>query len=521
MCQHSRFAASAYHRAIQNLTVLHGLARIVTPALEMIMGFADAANLRKRARMLAEAGDVDSAIDLALQALAVGPARVAEKQFAARLIHRGKKPLPERLADQVHTLLVDPDVNPRRIERAGWALLHAAGRIPTLDAESLARWLEQDDFAQALLRESHVTIAEIEHLLTGLRRWLLLGDRSADFPNSVAALARQAAHNAGAWLIDPEERAKLGSGAGGDLRPAYFPERPRPDRDRPFASDVTRQVAAQYDSWPYPAWHRAMAGRGESFTGTIAAIAPDAPPALAEDARVLIAGCGSGLQAMTWAQRFPQLKITAIDISASALAYAEERRDPGLTNLRLELCDLHDAAHLGTFDVIAVSGVLHHLPDPEAGWAALTRLLVPGGVMRVAVYSALARLMVRACQARIADLAAAPIDDDVLRAVRARLMEGPPNDVTGSPDFFHLGGVHDLLLHRHEDAFDVPRIRRALDRLGLELLRINFPGPAAARYRLAYPHDHMLRDTVAWAAFERRYPRTFAGMYDFWCRKPG
>lgn len=485
------------------------------------MGIIGTDNLRERARMLADSGGVDAAIELALQALANGSAQVAEKQFAAGLIHRSTVPLPGRLADRLNALLIDPDINPRKIERAGWKLLYAAGRIPTSGMQTLACWLERDGFAQALLRESHVTVAEIERLLTALRRWMLLGDRSAEFPRCVSALAQQAAHNAGAWLIDPEERATLASGAGGDLRPAYFPERPRPGRGWPFASDVTRQVAAQYDSWPYPAWHRAMGGRGESFAGTIGALAPDAPPVVAEDARVLIAGCGAGLQAMTWARRFPRLKITAIDISASALAYAEERRDPGVTNLRFVLCDLHDAAHLGMFDVIAVSGVLHHLPDPEAGWAALIRLLIPGGVMRVAVYSALARMMVRACQARIADLAAGPIDDDVLRAVRARLMEGPPNDVTGSPDFFHLGGVHDLLLHRHEDAFDVPRIRRALDALGLELLRINFPGSAAARYRLANPEDRAFRDTVAWAEFERRYPRTFAGMYDFWCRKPG
>jgi hypothetical protein len=39
-----------------------------------------------------------------------------------------------------------------------------------------------------------------------------------------------------------------------------------------------------------------------------------------------------------------------------------------------------------------------------------------------------------------------------------------------SQDFATLSGTYDLLLHRHEDPFDIPRIERALDRFGLRLL---------------------------------------------------
>lgn len=480
---------------------------------------ADATMFRTQARRLEDAGDVEGALDFALRAFAADPQHAAGKQLAARLIKRGRAPISVAFAGQVHALLTDADVNPRKIERAGWRLLHAAGRIPT-DAEAAAHWLEQDDFAQALLCESHVTLIDIERSLTALRRWLLLSNRAVDFPNVVSALVEQAARNSGAWLFDADEVAYLDKCGAHPLRLTYFPERPAPVETPDFASAVTRAVAGQYDHWPYPAWRRATAGRQESFKDAVAALAPDAPQDMPDDARLLIAGCGTGLQAMTWAQRHPALRITAIDISASALAYAEVHRPNGLNNLRFERCDLHDAGHLGTFDAIVVTGVLHHLPDPEAGWAALTGLLEPGGVMRVMLYSERARLVVRAHQAQIADLAAQPVDDAVLRAVRARLMEGPPSDVTRSPDFFHLGGVYDLLLHRHEDAFDVPRIQRAIEALGLGLLRIRFPAPSKQLYRAEYPADSHFRDFGTWAAFERRYPRTFAGMYDFWCRKP-
>lgn len=441
-----------------------------------------------------------------------------DRHLAARLVKRSRRPLPQEFTPQLHSLLTDPAINPRRIERAGWLLLLGAGKIPADTPEATARWLEQDDFALALLSQSHVTVRKVEDALTAMRRWLLLSDSAAEFPRCVAALRRQAELNAGAWMISPEERAVL-AGKPAALHAAYHPERPSPPAPQTYADPTTREVAAQYDGWPYPAWVRATAGKGESFAQAIAAIAPDAPKDMPEDARMLIAGCGTGLQAMNWAQRFPRLKIVAIDISVTALAYAEARRPPELSNLSFQRCDIHDAKALGTFDVVITTGVLHHLPDPEAGWAALTQQLRSGGVMRVMLYSKLARLPVQACRALVADLASGRIDEDVLREARARLMARAPNDVTRSPDFFHLGGVYDLLLHRHEDAFDVPRIQRAIAMLELRLLRVLLPHGAAARYRRARPDDPYCRDFASWAAFERDNPTTFGGMYDFWCLK--
>jgi hypothetical protein len=80
-------------------------------------------------------------------------------------------------------------------------------------------------------------------------------------------------------------------------------------------------------------------------------------------------------------------------------------------------------------------------------------------------------------------------------------------------------GVHDLLLNRHEDLFDVPRIGRALDRLGLEPLAFKLPTPAdEARYRRENPGDPLFRDVETWASLETTNPFLFSGMYEFWCR---
>lgn len=472
--------------------------------------------------MIPRAASPDTSLEAAFARIEAAPRDVAAKVAAARILERAAhSPAPEYAA-QLHALLVDPDIDPRTIARHGWAILIRQARFSG-DPEADARWLETNDLALDLLNETMVTVRAAEIALTRVRRWLLLSDSADALPRTVAALVRQAMHNGGAWLFDEEERASLAHPGASPMRLAYLPPRPQAAATPAFASPVTRAVAGQYDGWPYPAWQRAMAGVGKSFTALVADLGPDAPRDMPEGARFLVAGCGTGHEPVSWARRFPSLHITAIDISRTALDYGMARAAAaGVTNIRFELLDLHEVASLGvTFDCAISSGVLHHLPDPEAGWAAITSVLRPGGVMRIMLYSTLARLIVRGCQAHIADLARQPIDDDLLRRVRARLWDLPVNPMLASGDFHHLGGIYDLFLHQHEDPFDVDRIRRAIEMLGLELLRFRLPSSRhRAAYRAAWPGDPHFRDFAAWEAFERTEPSMFAGMYDFWCVKP-
>lgn len=421
----------------------------------------------------------------------------------------------------LQSLLADPMGDPALLEQAGWALLREAG-LPDAGADpaGTARWLEESAFARTLLAETRVTILPVERSLTALRRWLLLGGNDASFPLTVAALVRQAALNGGAWPFDAAEREALRADA--SMTPAYLPPRPATGAaDAAFAAPVTRAVAAQYEAWPYPSWTRAVIAPGDTLASRLAALGPDAPPAPSQP-EILVAGCGTGREAALWARRVPEGRVTAIDLSAASLHYAAERcRD--LPNIDFVQLDLHDVAALGRrFDLIACSGVLHHLPAPETGWAALVDVLAPGGVMHVMLYSKLARMLVASARHRIADLLGRPVDDDLLREARARLMADPLHDITSSPDFHDLGGVHDLLFHAHEDAFDVPRIRRAIDHLGLQLLRFDLRSARARRwYKTTYPDDPWQRDYEKWAAIERRNPGIFAGMYRFWCVRRG
>jgi SAM-dependent methyltransferase len=409
----------------------------------------------------------------------------------------------------VAAMIRDPAIDPAQFEAAGWIALRPD--LPDrADPATAAPWIEANDLAIALIEEAQVTDGIAEHLLTAVRRWLLLDRRTAVFPRLAAALVRQAAINGGAWPFDDAEHAALTHAP--DFLPAYLPEPPT-STGQDFAAPVTRAVAAQYGRWPYPVWQRANAVTSRSLVEALRACGPDAP-VLPDRPNILVAGCGTGREAMTLARLAPDATVTAIELSETSLAVARERC-AGQANLRLLRHDLHAVAELGErFDYIVCSGVLHHLPDPEAGWAALVGVLAPGGAMQVALYSKIARLPVAAARARLDGLMNEPVSDDLIREARRWLIAAPVPGVTDSRDFFSTAGVHDLLFHVHEDCFDVPRIAQAIDALGLKLLRFGLPTPEdAARYRELAPHDPLHRDVAAWHAYEIRHPSTFAAMY--------
>lgn len=97
--------------------------------------------------------------------------------------------------------------------------------------------------------------------------------------------------------------------------------------------------------------------------------------------RVLSLGCGTGEYELALAPGVAH--ITAIDLSATAIAEAERRaRTRGLVNMTWQVGSLLDTPHPpGSFDVIYALGVLHHL-GPAERHLLLGRVhawLVPGG----------------------------------------------------------------------------------------------------------------------------------------------
>ena len=57
--------------------------------------------------------------------------------------------------------------------------------------------------------------------------------------------------------------------------------------------------------------------------------------------------------------------------------------------------------------------MLHHLEDPLSGWNSLNSLLKPGGIMKIGLYSQLARENIKLCQKEIKEMKLLPNRSDI------------------------------------------------------------------------------------------------------------
>src|SRR5262249_17398233 len=152
----------------------------------------------------------------------------------------------------------------------------------------------------------------------------------------------------------------------------------------PIEDDVSRLVQDQYEQNPYPRWTAPPQPRErESLDALMRNELPRAPfrPLGRSELDVLVAGCGTGRQAIGIARQFPRARVQAIDLSATSLGYAKARSEAlGVGNVTYAQADILRLGSIErTFDLIQSDGVLHHLADPFAGWRVLLGLLRPGG----------------------------------------------------------------------------------------------------------------------------------------------
>jgi SAM-dependent methyltransferase len=104
--------------------------------------------------------------------------------------------------------------------------------------------------------------------------------------------------------------------------------------------------------------------------------------------RVLDAGCGTGRHAR-FAAEYGASAVIALDLSGAVETASRVLAEFDVAEvvqgdlLRPPLVTASDG---GGFDFVYSIGVLHHLPDPHAGFRSLLRLLRPGGTIAVWVY---------------------------------------------------------------------------------------------------------------------------------------
>jgi 2-polyprenyl-3-methyl-5-hydroxy-6-metoxy-1,4-benzoquinol methylase len=293
----------------------------------------------------------------------------------------------------------------------------------------------------------------------------------------------------------------------------------------PVKDSVSLQVMRQYEENPYPRWtvnplsvFAADQARGKIVPTTERQAELD----------ILIAGCGTGLQAIQIAQVYPNARLLAVDISLPSLAYARRKtRELGLRNIEYAQADILELGTIGrTFDRIESVGVLHHLAEPTAGWRVLVPLLRPGGEMRIGLYSELARRVIveARARARIAARGYEATAPDIRRCRQDIIREAEQwKMLVGVKDFYTMSGCRDLLFNVMEHRFTIPEIAAFLNDHDLSFLGFEpFDDPTVIKkFHEQFPGATDEADLDRWHRFEADHPETFWGMYVFTAGKKG
>jgi SAM-dependent methyltransferase len=188
--------------------------------------------------------------------------------------------------------------------------------------------------------------------------------------------------------------------------------------------------------------------------------------------KVLVAGCGTS-QAARYALREPNARVTAIDISETSLRHTYVlQKKYALDNLELRQLAVEDSADLHcSFDLIVCTGVLHHLPDPEAGLRALRSVLNPKGAMNLMVYGTYGRTGIYMLQeyCRMLRIGTSANDLRDLSSLLAAMPKDHPLAaiLERAEELRQPAALADALLHPRDRAYTVPELYAWLGRCGV------------------------------------------------------
>ena len=231
-----------------------------------------------------------------------------------------------------------------------------------------------------------------------------------------------------------------------------------PDLRRP-SDERTARVRDFYTVAPFPGYPpgETIANiRSRLFSNEFVRLLDEAIPL---DARIVEIGCGTGQMSLCLAQG--NRRVIGADLTRPSLKLAADAADRfGIERLLFVETDLRrPGLRQGAFDVVYCSGVLHHTPDPRASFAAVAKLLKPGGVMVLGLYHAIARLphRFRRAIARMTGFRMIPWDP----VLRARMNEPERRQAW----------LRDQYQHPEEHRHTIAEVKRWFSENGIRYLR--------------------------------------------------
>ena len=290
---------------------------------------------------------------------------------------------------------------------------------------------------------------------------------------------------------------------------------------------VSVDVRKQYEENPYPKWTNT---RLNSSPFSVAEMIKNSNLKLINkevnlitSPNILIAGCGTGKHSIDIANNYKKSKILAVDLSLRSLAYAKRKtQEFNINNIKYMQADILDLEKLGKqFNIIECGGVLHHMKNPMAGWQVLKNCLKPGGLMKIALYSELAREYVVKTRNEINEknLGTKNFEIKSFRNSITKLTKPHHHDLIKTADFYDLSSFRDLVFHIQEHRFTINQIKDHLSKLGLSFCGFIVDDEIKRRFIIENNNLNDEYDLEKWRIFEEANTNTFSAMYQFWCQK--
>ena len=293
-----------------------------------------------------------------------------------------------------------------------------------------------------------------------------------------------------------------------------------------ITDSISSKVREQYEENPYPRWVNLLLPSEPSpiskVTSEINLKIYDKQISSVEAPNILIAGCGTGQHSIFSAKRFKSSKVLAIDLSLSSLGYAQLKTDEfAIGNIEYMQADILNARDLNRqFDIIESSGVLHHMNDPMEGWKVLVDCLRPSGLMKIGLYSKVARQQIIKIRGEINELGIGSGNSE-MKHFRDRIIASDEDHhkmIQNSYDFYNLSTLKDLLFHVQEHQFTISQIKGCLVELGLKFCGFE-NSKTVSHFKLINKEKDDPYNLDKWHLYEEANPSAFNRMYQFWCQK--
>ena len=288
---------------------------------------------------------------------------------------------------------------------------------------------------------------------------------------------------------------------------------------------VSEAVREQYEENPYPRWEiTKILHEGATLKNWLSSYSKKFRDKKYQDIaypKILIAGTGTGQQAISTASVIKNASVDAFDLSKSSLAYAIRKKNEfKLKNINFFQADLFNIDFIADkYDLVQCSGVLHHTSNPLGGLKSLKSKCSKNGIIQIGLYSKYARAPLNKIRDEVKALNIGTSHDEILEYRNKIIDENHYKDelriISTWGDFYSTSMFRDLCFHKQEIQFDCMDIKNLINEAGLKFVCMMLKPKMKKFFEI---QTGILAEDASldvWHEFELKNKLFFVEMYNF------